>query len=61
MNTWGHSDPEKGTEGAQVYSLLGKELRLEHRAHCLLGMAQAAGTAPENAAVQRRALGCSLE
>lgn len=33
MDSRGHCDPEKGTEGAQVYSLLGKGPRLEHSAH----------------------------
>lgn len=33
----GHRDPGKGTEGAPVYSVLGKELRHEHRAYLLGG------------------------
>lgn len=37
QNSWEHYDPEKGTEGAQVYSFLGKELRQEHRTYLLGG------------------------
>lgn len=38
QNTWGHCDLEKGTEGAQVYGLLGKELGQEPSSSPLCGL-----------------------